>query len=600
MEEVSLDSGLVYYRKAEQLARKIDHPYSLGTSIGAIGIIHCRRGNYPESMLLGMEALQIFEKLNAKSEIANALVNIGIVHKFQGNYTQAIQNYLKAKTIYEELGDQEPLATIYGNISSTYASGNKPDSLIYYVKKSIAIAEQLNDEILMASGYVNLGIGYDMKNEFDAALSCYRKARDLFLKIGINHAAAFTERNMADVCIKKNEPLEAISLLDNALKIFIAEKLDDDIKETYASYANAYTVMKDYKTALEYFRKYSGLKDTLYSQESTQAVAEMEQKYQSEKREQEIKLQAEEIKRNEAEIGKQTLQKVLFAGGLVAALLIALFIFRSYKKQRLLTAIIEETNRNITDSINYAKRIQEAMLPEKELKQRLFPDSFILFQPKDVVSGDFFWFGEKNGKKIIAAVDCTGHGVPGAFMSMIGNAFLNEIVLEKGITKPGEILSELRFLVKKALKQTGAEGETRDGMDMSLLCFENERMEFSGANNPVWILRSGSDTIQIIKGDKRPIGYHKGQGLPFTNHEIKLSKGDSVYIFSDGMADQFGGLPSSGSGGKKFKYKQLQKDLLSIKDKPMPEQEAYLQNKFNAWKGNLEQVDDVLVIGIRV
>ncbi|MES2140033.1 MAG: SpoIIE family protein phosphatase [Bacteroidota bacterium] len=254
--------------------------------------------------------------------------------------------------------------------------------------------------------------------------------------------------------------------------------------------------------------------------------------------------------------------------------------------------VMEEKNKGITDSINYAKLIQEAILPPKELKYRLFPDAFVLFQPKDIVSGDFYWFTEKNKKKLIATVDCTGHGVPGAFMSMIGNALLNEIINEKGITSPSEILMQLRVNIIDSLKQK--DGQNKDGMDISILCFDEQMntVEFAGANNPLWLIRNGE--IQEIKADKQPIGLHYGESKPFSNHVINLLKNDSLYIFTDGYADQFGG-----HGGKKFKYKQLQNILLSIQDKPMIEQEKVLIEKMSDWKGDLEQVDDILIIGVR-
>ena len=257
--------------------------------------------------------------------------------------------------------------------------------------------------------------------------------------------------------------------------------------------------------------------------------------------------------------------------------------------------IVEERNQELTDSIVYAKRIQDAILPDKEMKYRLFPDSFVLLKPKDVVSGDFYWFTEKNGKKLIAAVDCTGHGVPGAFMSMIGIAFLNEIVNEKGITNPGEILSELRHLIIQALKQTGAEGEQKDGMDISILSFDekNNMVEFAGANNPLWHYSNGIMNEQ--KADKRSIGFFRGKGLPFTNHTIEYKKGDTFYIFTDGYADQFGGPK-----GKKFKYRQFQELLITSIQEPLQKQEEILTEIFNEWKGNLEQVDDICVIGVRV
>lgn len=255
--------------------------------------------------------------------------------------------------------------------------------------------------------------------------------------------------------------------------------------------------------------------------------------------------------------------------------------------------VMEEKNKSITDSINYAKLIQEAILPSKEIKDKLFSDMFMLFQPKDIVSGDFYWFTEKNGKKIIATVDCTGHGVPGAFMCMIGNALLNEIINENGITTPNEILRLLREKIIFSLKQR--EGENKDGMDISILSFDaiTNTVEFAGANNPLWLIRKG--IIEEVKADKQPIGLHYGEAKPFNNHVIELQKEDSLYIFTDGYADQFGGID-----GKKFKYKKLQNLLLSIQDQHMVEQGVILNEKINGWKGNLEQVDDILIIGVRI
>ena len=257
--------------------------------------------------------------------------------------------------------------------------------------------------------------------------------------------------------------------------------------------------------------------------------------------------------------------------------------------------IIEEKNKGILDSINYAKRIQEATLPSLEQVRMVFPESFILYKPKDVVSGDFYWFAECDEKKIIAAVDCTGHGVPGAFMSMIGNAFLNEIVNAKKITAPAEILSELRHMVIHSLKQSGVSGEAKDGMDISLISIseKNNSAEWAGANIPLWRIRDGA--CEEFNADKRPIGFHLGKSLPFTSRKIELRQNDSLYLFSDGYADQFGG-----SKGKKFKRSQMKELLSSIQKKPMNEQNKILDIAIENWKGNIEQVDDILVIGIGI
>jgi len=267
-------------------------------------------------------------------------------------------------------------------------------------------------------------------------------------------------------------------------------------------------------------------------------------------------------------------------------------------------AIIEAKNNDITDSIKYAKNIQEALLPPLQNLHKEFNDAFVLYLPKDIVSGDFYWFAKRNKKRFIASVDCTGHGVPGAFMSIVGNTLLNEIVTEKNITSPAEILNELHVGVKTALKQSGdSENERRDGMDIAL-CSLNEdgtMLEYAGANRPLWMFRkskNGEESFEMIKANKFPIGGLEMENevkRTFTNHEIPVEKGDLVYIFSDGYADQFGG-----EKGKKFMVGNMQKLVADIYEKPVKEQEQLLLKNFISWRGEHEQVDDVLVIGFRV
>lgn len=257
---------------------------------------------------------------------------------------------------------------------------------------------------------------------------------------------------------------------------------------------------------------------------------------------------------------------------------------------------IEEKNKDITDSINYARRIQDAILPSDEEFVSLLPESFVLYKPKDIVSGDFYWLGKSSGKIIFAAVDCTGHGVPGAFMSLIGHNLLNEMVNEKGITKSSEILNGIREGVIRVLKQKGVQGENKDGMDISLcvLDYKTGILEFSGAYNPLWLVKE-NNSFEEIKADKQPIGITYNDPIPFTMHSVQLQKNDCIYIFTDGYADQFGG-----EKGKKFKYKKFQELLISISSKPMQEQKELLNKAIEDWKSGYEQNDDILVIGVKI
>lgn len=252
--------------------------------------------------------------------------------------------------------------------------------------------------------------------------------------------------------------------------------------------------------------------------------------------------------------------------------------------------------KDITDSINYANRIQQAILPPKSELDKSLSDYFIFFRPRDVVSGDFYWLFQKGNKTFIAAVDCTGHGVPGAFMSIIGNSLLNEIMNETNLEKPADIMNLLRDKLITALRQQGNENESKDGMDMALCCIDREKnlVTFAGANNPLYHISDGQ--LNEYKADKFPIGVFYNDLLkPFTHKEVPVKPGDVIYIFSDGYPDQFGG-PS----GKKFLYKQFKQQLLEIHNKPMTEQGVILGHTFDTWKLEYEQVDDVLVIGVRI
>ncbi|OFX20140.1 MAG: hypothetical protein A2041_10530 [Bacteroidetes bacterium GWA2_31_9b] len=256
---------------------------------------------------------------------------------------------------------------------------------------------------------------------------------------------------------------------------------------------------------------------------------------------------------------------------------------------------IADKNKSITDSIEYAKRIQNAVLPSKELAQEILPEHFILFRPRDIVSGDFYWFTKKDNLLIIIAADCTGHGVPGAFMSMLGVSFINEIVNKHDVIYAGDILTHLRSDVKRTLSQTGKEGEAKDGMDIALCIvdIENMKMQYAGAYNPMFMFRN-NELIEY-KADRMPIGIYVKEKESFTNNEIDLQKGDVFYLFSDGYQDQFGG-----ETGEKFKTKNFKEYLLQIHQKPMAEQRELLNANIDKWRGRWEQVDDIIILGIKI
>lgn len=254
---------------------------------------------------------------------------------------------------------------------------------------------------------------------------------------------------------------------------------------------------------------------------------------------------------------------------------------------------ITELYRDLQSSIDYAQRLQESILPDESLIRQMFPESFVLFRPKATVSGDFYWFKQLGQKKIFAAADCTGHGVPGAFMSLVGHNTLNQVT--KVYTRPDQILNHVNRLSSDVLQHKGSDNALRDGMDIAICTIDPDTMtlEFSGAHNPVYIIRN-KELIEI-ESDPFSIGTYHEDGRSFTNHSFKLEEGDCIYVFSDGFADQFGGPKN-----KKFMRKQFRQTLMSIHTDPMPEQKWRLIETLDRWKGTQEQVDDILVIGVRV
>ncbi len=265
--------------------------------------------------------------------------------------------------------------------------------------------------------------------------------------------------------------------------------------------------------------------------------------------------------------------------------------------------IIEQKNKHITDSIHYAKRLQDAILPNVSPLKEHLGDAFVLFMPKDIVSGDFYWIYRNNDRFVLSVIDCTGHGVPGAFMSLIGYEGLNDVIVNNSVTKPSDVLNDLNKIVTHRLNQKREETTVRDGMDMSVCTINmaNLMMEFAGAQNSIYHIRKG--VLQVFKTDRFPVGaFIDDIKQDYTNYEFQLQEGDIVYLITDGFADQFGGATEEirARGGKKFKYKQFENLLMEIHANPMDQQEAILRNRFDEWKGEIEQLDDVCVLGFKV
>jgi serine phosphatase RsbU (regulator of sigma subunit) len=570
---------------------------------GNIGLIYRATGDLPVALSYQFRSLKLREELKDEEGMAKNYSAIGNIYDSQNNYTLTVFYHNKALQLWDKLGNRTGVAGSYINIGNAYWDKRNDSMALDQYKRSLAIYNSLNDEAGASTCNMNIGMIYDVRKDHKKSLEYTYKALEVKQRIGDNSGISTCYINIANSLLELNRKAEAMDYLDKALKLCKASNRKEGMKIIYGTMSKVYSEQNNYHEAYNYLQLYGDMKDSLFKEGSAKEMAEMQTKYESEKKQKEIELLTKDRQIQALELNKNKLWMiVLVVGILLVIVLAALFYNRSQLKQRA-NHLLEHRNseitlqkKEITDSINYAKRIQESILPPADAWSKMLPDSFIFYRPKDIVSGDFYWIEQKNDVVCFAAVDCTGHGVPGALMSVVGFNLLTQAINEVNLLKPSDILRHLDAGVTKTLRQSEEGKGVKDGMDLSL-CSLNKKtleLEYAGAFNSLYYVSNGA--LTEIKADKFPIGVNIGGKVDdYTNHHIRLKKGDCVYLYSDGYADQFGGPK-----GKKFKYNQLKEMLTAISGLPVEEQRNEIERRFDAWKGDLEQVDDVVIIGVRV
>jgi serine phosphatase RsbU (regulator of sigma subunit) len=585
-----------------ELAQQLNFKKGIILSYNSLGDVYNVFGNSAKSFEYYSKALKISEELNDKNQMANCLIWMWRFYNNRKQPAMALNCFFKSLKIYEELKNEKGIGMNINNIAVAYTQEREYD-------KALHIGEQMKKNYGIVCCLYGIGTLYYSKEDYPKALDYYFKALKISKKGGFKDNTVGILRDIGNLYICTKRYVDAEKFLLEAYKLnkengnlVRQESIEEHLTELY-------TKTNRSKLALEHYRKAVELKDTIIAGENQQR--QLREKMNEDFDKKEMSIVAENEKQNAIEKEKNYQQTfVLWLGvlGLLVVIIFIAFVFRSIgitRKQKQLIEIqntetehqkeiIEEKNKDITSSIRYAKRIQNALLREEEHISTHLPEHFILFMPKDIVSGDFYWGAEKQDYWYFAAADCTGHGVPGAIMSMLGISFLNDIVYSDNALTPSEILNKLRDRMVSELRQTGEDGGSKDGMDISLvrLNLKTNEINWAGANNELNIFRNGK--LEEIKADKQPIGYYP-ESHPFTNHTIQLQKGDTIYIYSDGFADQFGG-----DKGKKLNYKRLNNLIVSNQSLPMKDQKELLKKLFLDWKGLLEQVDDVCVFGVRI
>lgn len=568
------------------------------------------------------KALKIYTYLKEDLRVAQMYNNIGSVYYHIKNLPEALKfleksMLLKEKSYWEDTTKMESvksLAQSYNNVGSIYGavakeekSDEKLQISLEYLYKSLEMKLKLGNAVTIATTYNNIGEAFSLLEKKAEAEANFKIAGEYFESAKDTAGIVLNLASLGLFYNKLNDPYKAILYFNRGQELAEIKNFKDELLNIYRGLADAYISNKNFEKATEYLIKRQALREEVYTENLSLQTQELDTKYQTEQKEKEIELLNKENELNHIELQKNKQLTYLFAIGIFLLSLLSFFIYKSYKNKQKINELLEIKNneishqkKEITDSINYAKKIQQAILPPDWLLNELLPENFVYYVPKDIVSGDFYWIDhikiENEEKILFAAVDCTGHGVPGALMSVIGLNLLNQAVHEKKLWKPSEILSYLDWGVNQTLRQSEAGNVVKDGMDLALVCidFKKQEVQYSGAYNSLYYTHKGE--LHEIKADKSPIGINTDGIIDeYTNHIIQLDKGDCIYLFSDGYADQFGGPQ-----GKKFKYKQLKELFLKCHSLPMNEQYSIIHKTFESWKGAIDQVDDVIVSGIRI
>lgn len=637
------DSAIIFY-KVEGDLRKLAKTY------GNIGNIYIDKGNYPVAQKYFLQSYDCALELQDTLELAYTYFGLGNIANLTKNTAEAENYFMKALEAFEKTDDLYGLSSALFSMGNVYKSQLKIDSAYFMYHRTLATFKKAGYSVALPQCHINLAVlfneYYDSINNFS---NSFENSQAQHLIKLISDSGLDSAKYHANQAIKISKEVSKIyTLVYGYISYGTTENLINNYTSSLAyadsanhlieggSYVNeskqiahlrysSYKGLNNYKEALKWHEVYINLKDSLYNIENAQEMIQQQFQFDYDKKAakdsvvqaEAIKVKNAEIAAEQAENAKQksrnTFLIILAAFFLIMGVIIFQRLRLTQRQKRIIDNQkkevesqknqielqhheLEETHREISDSIRYAQRLQGAILPDMDELNKELKDGFVLFKPKDVVSGDFYWMQPIDSGILIAAADCTGHGVPGAMVSVVCSNALNRSVNEFNLKEPADILNQTRDLVIETFASSST--DVKDGMDIALCKIEYKEsganLTFAGANNPLWVLRKDGTEIEEIKGAKQPIGKYENH-QPFPQHQVELFSEDSIYIFSDGYADQFGGVK-----GKKMKVKPFKDFLVKIKKLPMEKKKQELLTIFNQWKGDFEQVDDVTVIGIKI
>lgn len=603
------DSSLFYHQEALTLAQKHQlNNTALAFTYLMLGNDYYDLGDYIKTSEYYFESLQLYEKLNDVVGQIQAHNRLSKLYYKLKDYSKAKNHVSRAQSLNKTIQYYREAATSFNSIGNIQIETGSLNSALYYFSKTLSSFVKCGDIIGQSIACINLGDTYQSlfekssynKSLLDSSFKYYQRSFNLNQKVDNKFGMIYGVWGMSDIDMKKGEIKDALKNYHTALNLSKTINAKSEEFNLYWKLYKVFETLKNQDSGYFYLRNYIYAKNALENEEQTKALLRQESKYEIEKR---VAEQKEEIEREKlVEAEKNRWKNYVIIGVIVLVVILSYAVISSIKRLRIIKSKNDTINtinaeltiqkKEITDSINYARTIQEAILPSDKFFKECQINHFVFYKPKDIVAGDFYWLERKGDLVFMAVADCTGHGVPGAMGSVVCSNALNRSLLEFGITDPGKILDKTRELIVETFSKS--EKDVKDGMDISLLSInlKNFEIKWAGANNSLWFIKQGES--YEVKADKQAIG-KTDNPKPFNTHVIQLQKGDLLYLFTDGFADQFGG-----EKGKKFKYKPLRELLISNAHLSLPEQERILEKRFESWQGNLEQVDDVCVAGIRL
>ncbi|MBK9479313.1 MAG: tetratricopeptide repeat protein [Bacteroidia bacterium] len=599
------------------LALELKKNKEIALAFSNIGSASYSLGNYNDALTFGFRALRLREELGNKEDIATSLSNLGLVYYKQNLLALAISNHRKALKLRIESNDSAGMATSYNSLGLAFSDLSNDTLALLNFNKALSLREAIGDLKGKSQSLNNIATVYLTQKNPKKALEFLTASMQIKQQLKDNFGLASGYDNIGDayVLLAKTENNsgnydKAISNYLKSLEIARALKLKEVIKVCCESLAAVYHVKGNDREAYLYYKEFTQIKDTLLNEGITKKTAEL----QNQQQEREITLLNKDKIIAEGTEKRQRL--IIISGILFTIISLSFLLNRYYVKQRanrLLMQknklidqhrselkkqkeIIEQKNRDITDSIEYARNVQNLILPTEVEFKNYFPSAFVLYKPKSIVSGDFYWMHKTEKCLLIAAIDCTGHGIPGAMMSFLGYNLLENVVRGKSSFEPSLILKELNNEVFSTLSQKNENLNSKYGMDISLCAIYMDKREihFAGAHHPLYLIRNGE--LLEFKGDKYSIGtLYTGIEKEFTTQQLFYQQGDTFYLFTDGYVDQIGGRDR-----KKYYYAPFKKTLLEIAQESMPQQKQLLEKEFLKWKGERDQTDDILILGFRL